>query len=62
MGGRLRLPVIILSPGNYPQDNFLPPEGAVFPERCTNAKMCLLQLSAFMMQKPALQMCGFPNA
>ena len=45
--------VIVLSPGNYPQDNFLPPEGAGFPERCTNAKMCLLQLSAFMMQNPA---------
>ena len=44
---------IVLSPGNYPQDNFLPPEGAGFPERCTNAKMCLLQLRAFMMKKPA---------
>ena len=27
-GGVLRTPVLVLSPRNYPQDNFLPPEGA----------------------------------
>ena len=29
---------IVLSPGNYPQDNFLPPEGAGFPEHCAFTK------------------------
>ena len=36
-GHGLRTPVLVLSPGNYPQDNFLPPKGAGFPEHgaCT---------------------------
>ena len=46
---------IVLSPGNYPQDNFLPPEGATFLEPCAYTKTyfqhsayttrCSLQLS-----------------
>ena len=36
---------IVLSPGNYPEDNFLPPEGANSSEPCAYTKRCSPQLS-----------------
>ena len=35
---------IVLSPGNYPQDNFRPPEGATFLEPCACTTRCFYPL------------------
>ena len=35
---------LVLSPENYPQDNFLPPEGAGFLEHCAFTKNIVLTL------------------